>query len=271
MKTLYVSDLDGTLLRSDETTSELTNEIINELVDQGMLFSYATARSFHTSHKVTKGLNAKIPLIIYNGALILDNVTGELLLSNFFEDNEIQSLIKDLASHQIYPIVYSFINGVEKFSFIERLNTVGMHKFLETRKYDQRVRKVDHLDYLYDGQCFYVTCIDEKEKLDSIYEKYKDIYHCVYQEDMYFHDQWLEIMPKNASKSVAAKQLKDYYQCDRMIAFGDGINDTDLFEVADEAYAVENAVEELKTKATSVIGNHNDDAVAKWLKDNYKG
>lgn len=41
MKTLYVSDLDGTLLRSNETTSDYTNRTINELVDSGMLFSYA--------------------------------------------------------------------------------------------------------------------------------------------------------------------------------------------------------------------------------------
>jgi hypothetical protein len=45
MKTLYVSDLDGTLLNSQETTTQYTNQIINELVDNGMLFSYATARS----------------------------------------------------------------------------------------------------------------------------------------------------------------------------------------------------------------------------------
>lgn len=43
MKTLYVSDLDGTLLRSDETTSEYTNSVINNLTDRGMILSYATA------------------------------------------------------------------------------------------------------------------------------------------------------------------------------------------------------------------------------------
>ena len=49
MKTLYVSDLDGTLLRSDETLSTYTCDVINELVEKGMLFSYATARSYHTA------------------------------------------------------------------------------------------------------------------------------------------------------------------------------------------------------------------------------
>ena len=64
LKTLYVSDLDGTLLRSDQRISEYTNRVINELTAKGMLFSYATARSLITAKKVTKGLNAKIPLIL---------------------------------------------------------------------------------------------------------------------------------------------------------------------------------------------------------------
>jgi hypothetical protein len=45
MKTLYVSDLDGTLLNSQETTTQYTNQVINELVDNGLLFSYATTKS----------------------------------------------------------------------------------------------------------------------------------------------------------------------------------------------------------------------------------
>ena len=40
--------------------------------------------------------------------------------------------------------------------------------------------------------------------------------------------------------------------------------------MADEAYAVENAVPELKTLATGIIAGNNDDGVAKWLKEHYK-
>ena len=82
-RTLYVSDLDGTLLRSDERTSAYTNSVINRLTEQGMIFSYATARSYHTARKVTEGLNAKIPLIVFNGAFVIDNLTGTHLLEHF--------------------------------------------------------------------------------------------------------------------------------------------------------------------------------------------
>lgn len=39
-----------------------------------------------------------------------------------------------------------------------------------------------------------------------------------------------------------------------------------MFEISDECYAVENAVEELKEIADGIIGSNEDDGVAKWLK-----
>lgn len=267
MKTLYVSDLDGTLLHSTETTSAFTNQTINHLVDNGMYFSYATARSYQTSHKATKGLQAKIPLIVYNGTMIVDNIDGTFLIKNFF-DETVHTILKDLFSHEVYPIVYSFIDDVEKFSYIESNCSVGMKLFTDTRKGDKRKQLVMTEDELLQGEIFYITCIDEKEKLESFYHKYKDIYHCVFHLDIYTHVYWLEIMPKEASKANAVEQLKTLLGCDRLVVFGDGKNDIDMFQLADEAYAVENAVEELKKMATGVIESNNEDGVAKWLLSN---
>lgn len=193
MKTLYVSDLDGTLLRSNETTSEYTNNIINKLTDRGMIFSYATARSLITAKKVTSGLRAEIPLIVYNGAFIVDNLTSEVLAANYFDES------------------------------------VGLV-----------------LDDLFDSP----------EKLKPMYDKYKETFHCVYQKDIYTDEQWLEIMPLEASKANAIKQLQKLLGCDRVVAFGDGRNDIDMFELADESYAVQNADEQLKKYATSVISSN---------------
>lgn len=269
MKTLYVSDLDGTLLRSDETISEYTIQVINELVEKGMIFSYATARSFHTAHKVTQGFDAKIPLIVYNGTMIKDNLTKEIIVSNFF-DESIDHLITDLINHEIYPIVYSIMNNEEKFSYIEDKCSQGTIDFIHSRKNDIRSHPVEYIEDLYKGNKFYITCIDKKEKLEPIYKKYKNVFHCIYQKDFYSKEQWLEFLPNNASKSNAVQQLKEYLGCDKVVVFGDGKNDIDMFEQADECYAVENAVDELKCIATQIIGHHNDNAVAKWLKENYK-
>lgn len=268
MKTLYVSDLDGTLLRSDETTSEYTNNTINALTGQGMIFSYATARSLVTSKKVTKGLNAHIPVIVYNGAFVMDNLTGEIMIANYF-DETIRNVFRELFERHVYPIVYSYINGTEKFSFIEEKCTRGMRMFLDSRKGDIRTNAVKTTDELTQGRCFYITCIDQPKILEPIYEKYRGRYHCVYQEDIYTKEQWLEIMPKTASKSNAILQLKEFMKCDRVVAFGDGKNDIDMFDIADECYAVSNAVDELKERADAVIGNNNEDGVARWLESHF--
>ena len=44
-----------------------------------------------------------------------------------------------------------------------------------------------------------------------------------------------------------------------------------LFALADEAYAVENAVPELKAAATGVIGRNDADSVARWLQSHWQG
>lgn len=269
MKTLYVSDLDGTLLQSNETMSSYTNEIINQFVEQGMLFSYATARSLITAHKVTKNFNTQIPVIVYNGAAIIDNVSNEVILSNFFDDS-INNVLDTLIKNHIYPIVYSYINDIEKFSYIEEKCTDGMRKFIMSRQGDPRTNPVNHIEDLYQGNKFYISCIDDEEKLKPFYDMYKEQYHCIFQKDVYTHDQWLEFLPKQASKATAIQQLKSLLNCDRLVVFGDGKNDIDMFEIADECYAVENAVDELKTIATDIIESNNNDGVAKWLIKNYK-
>ena len=266
MKTLYVSDLDGTLLRSDETISEYTAQTINRLTNEGMLFSYATARSYHTAKKVTQGMEAKIPLIVYNGAFILDNVTGEVMCSNFFGE-EAKGILDDFIENDLYPIVYAYIDNTEKFSFIPDKCSKAQAEFLASRKGDARTNAVFQKEQLYAGNIFYFTCIDEKEKLEPLYERYKDTCHCVFQKDIYSGEQWLEIMPLAASKSNAIRQLKEYLNCDKVVVFGDAINDLDMFQMADECYAVANAAPELKAIATQVIGGNNEDGVVKWLEE----
>lgn len=264
MSTLYVSDLDGTLLRSDEKTSEYTNNVINSLTERGMFFSYATARSLITAKKATSGINAKIPLIVYNGAFVIDNLSDDILIENYFDDG-VNLVLEDLFANKVYPIVYAYIDGKEKFSFVPELCSRGTNKFLESRKGDIRTNAVEEINDLRSGKIFYITCIDEAEKLEPLYKKYKDSYHCVYQTDIYTKEQWLEIMPLNASKARAVKQLQSLLKCEKLVVFGDGKNDIDMFELADESYAVENAHEDLKRIATSIIASNDEDGVAKWL------
>ena len=269
MRILYVSDLDGTLLRSDAKTSAYTNQVINELTAKGMLFSYATARSHLTAAKVTAGLCAKIPIITYNGAVILQNDTYEIIARNTFSPEEKDELLSELLAHGISPIVYAFIEGKEKFSYLRQKCNRATLDFLLTRENDSRDNPVESETQLGCGDVFYFTCIDEYEKLEPLYLRFREKYHCIFQRDIYGGEQWLEIIPKHVSKANAILQLKELLGIDYVVAFGDGKNDMEMFEIADEAYAVENAAEELKALATGIIDSNDSDGVAKWLQNRF--
>ncbi len=268
MKTLYISDLDGTLLNGDATLSQFTTDTINGLIEKGLLFSYATARSFVTADKVTRGLDLKIPVILNNGAFIM-SPDGEFITKNLF-DSGVHSLLDDLLANNIHPMVFTYIGDDEKMTYLRDKVTVGMGRFLESRKGDERENPTADANRLHRGDIYCVVCMDEMEKLQPFYRKYKDSYHCTLEIDIYTKTPWLVINPRSTSKSNAIQQLKEMLGCDRVVVFGDGMNDVDMFLHAHRAYAMENATQELKEIATAVIESNINNGVAKWLVENYK-
>ena len=83
--------------------------------------------------------------------------------------------------------------------------------------------------------------------------------------DMYF----LEIISGDVTKASGALEVKNIIGADKIVAFGDNLNDIPLFEIADESYAVSNAEEALKAIATGVIGSNDEDAVAEFILNRY--
>ena len=264
-KTLYVSDLDGTLLTREQILSEFTVDTINSLVERGMMFSYATARSVYTAGVITRRLRGNIPVIVYNGTFILENGTGRHLLEHYFSPDDAALISNTLIKNGVHPIVYSFINGEEKFSYVPHSTTEA---FLNTRRGDGRDRPTD-VRHILDGDVFHFSCIDSPRHLFPAYEFLKDKFPCIYNRDIYSGEQWLEVHPKGVTKANAVLELKNLLGCDRVVCFGDGKNDISMFNIADECYAVGNADEELKEIATAVIDSNDADGVAKWLIQEY--
>lgn len=268
-RTLYITDLDGTLLNTESTLSTYTIGTINTLVDKGLIFTYATARSLYSALPVTKGLTTNLPVIIYNGCAIINAKTRELLYSCQFSKEEIVEVKEILKDN--YPFVYSYIDEKETVSYYQKYVNDGMQFYLDKRKDDPRFNPVDHQD-IYQGRVFYFTCIGKKEDLEKVYYKIKDKdkYHVVFHQEIYREEYWLEIMPKNATKANAILKLKEILKIDKIVSFGDAINDLPMFLISDECYAVENAVTELKNIATGIIQSNNQDGVAKWLENHGK-
>ncbi|MBQ2987649.1 MAG: HAD family hydrolase [Clostridia bacterium] len=262
---LYISDLDGTLLRKDQTISPFTAETLGRLTEKGLLFSYATARSYTTASKVTANLPFQIPVIVFNGSFIVDPRTENRLFSAIFTPAETKLILDTLLQYDIFPVVNAFIENRERFSYVSGKETRGILTFLDQRKNDVRRRPLSDAKGLYGGEVFHIACIDEEEKLRPLYERFKNEFPCVLYRDVYSGDTWLELHPKGATKASAILTLKKMLNCDAVVCFGDGKNDISMFRIANECYAVANAEPELKAIATAVIEDHEADGVAKWL------
>ncbi len=267
MQTLYVTDLDGTLLNSNDRISQYSIETINGLVAKGMQFTYATARSLVSASVVAKGLSTTIPVIAYNGALIIHPATGEVIFSLSFTEEEAGYLSGVLRENGANPLVYAYMDGVERVSYVAGRENEGIQRYLDMRKGDRRFRPLSDETCLYQGDIFYFTCIADREELAPMYEIFAGDgrFRCTLQQELYRPEYFLEIMPKKASKAEAIKRLREIWHCDRVVSFGDAINDIPMFEISDECYAVANAVPELKTHATGEIASNDEDGVAKWL------
>ena len=266
-QTLYLTDLDGTLLTPRQQLSPFTIQTINHLISKGMLFTYATARSHHSASSLTQALCLTAPIIVNNGAFILENGTWKRLHENYFTPEEAERILRFLNHQGVHPLVYTYLSQEQKFSYLPQMLSRGCRNFLLAHPKDPRKRPVSAAEML-DGAIYYFTCIDDKDKLLPCYHQLKEKFRCDFQLDQYDGEYWLEIMPKCATKASAALKLKEMLGCNRIIAFGDGVNDIPVFEIADACYAVENAHEQLKKMATAVIDSNQSDGVAKWLLKN---
>lgn len=269
MRTLYVSDLDGTLLNTNSRISQYSLDVINGLVEQGMLFTYATARSIVSASVVAEGLSAKIPVITYNGQRVVYPATGETLASVGFTREEMEDGGRILEQCGISPLVHSYIDGIEKASWDISRENGWMKNYLKEREADPRFRPLKDETGLYDGEIFYFTCTGSAEELMPAYEIFQEDerFTCTFSKELYRPEYLFEVMPKKATKAEAILTLKKLWDCDRIISFGDAMNDIPMFRISDESYAVSNAAPELKALATGIIGSNEEDGVARWLKE----
>ena len=82
--------------------------------------------------------------------------------------------MNEILRQGIYPIVYAYISGKEKFSYVVNKCNRATTEFLLTRKGDVRDTPVEFDSALEFGDVFYFTCIDAYEKLEPLYIQFKE-------------------------------------------------------------------------------------------------
>ena len=56
---------------------------------------------------------------------------------------------------------------------------------------------------------------------------------------------------------------------ERIVCFGDSDNDLSMFALADESYAPANAKQHIKERASQIIGHHDEDGIARFLRERF--
>ena len=275
-KTLFITDLDGTLLNKDAKISPVTAKIINKLIDNGLIFTYATARGFESATKVAHGINFKYPAVYNNGVFVQNSRTGDFIEKRILAQEKIGRIIEICETNNFYPAVFAFIDGRSRVSWIKGNENDGLKSYLADRKGDKRKRPVENHGELRDGDIYDITfhggSYEELEKilrvldLNSHFAHFiaKDTYKDLRGNAIYYSG----ITRFDATKDIGVLKVKELVGADKIVCFGDNMNDISMFNISDEKYAVANAVDEIKNLATAVIGSNDDDGVAKWLEEN---
>ena len=274
-KILYISDLDGTLLNKNAELTSYSKDVINQFVSSGGYFTVATARTLDTVLHILDGVRLSVPMVLNNGATIYDAAGGENVRAEIIKHSAAAGMFKTLAEYGITGFVFTFKDGDIRF-YYENLDDEHRKAFHDERsgKYGRVYEQIGSFSELADSDVMYFSTCDAHDRLVSVYEAlkadsnlrvefYRDVYH-----DSYWY---LEICSDTASKYNAVKHLKEAYGFDKIVSFGDNLNDLPMFRVSDMRIAVENARQEVKDAADVICDANYNDGVVKWLAENVLG
>lgn len=241
-------DIDGTILKPDHTYHPKTKEAIMQVQAKGIQVFLATGRPIHELGKLAEDLNIDA-FIGYNGSLaqyqnknIVDVPMNQDLITKYLE----------IAKKHGHDILFH----TSENNFVLDPESSRIKDF-------QKMFQLINIQSIYEGMTKYVlgaTLLDVKSDEVSLYEIDDDIHlspvNIVGAEECY------DVIRKTVNKGEAVKAILEHLGIDKedAIAFGDGMNDKEMFEMVGASFAMGNADPELlpfskyQTKTVSEAG-----------------
>ncbi|MDE6789256.1 MAG: Cof-type HAD-IIB family hydrolase [Ruminococcus sp.] len=259
-KVILFSDMDGTLLNSKKLISDTDRKAIEKFTSFGGKFTVATGRTIQTFARSQRLLNLKMPVIMYNGAMIYDYSAEKILYS--------QSLPK--VSREMTAKIMSFMSDCGG----EVLRTDGTYVF-SNNEYEQLHTNLCgiepeymEIDEIPEGDWLKVLFALAPERVSLLEDKIRRLEYYKYADFVRSADIFLEMLPKGISKGSA---LNEYRKLDGMadftfVAIGDFDNDIEMIANADIGVCPANAEESVKNISDIVLDSTNDNgAVAELI------
>ena len=265
MMTLYISDLDGTLLSGSAKIKPRTADMLNDMIENGMLFSCCTARSISSVAEIMKDVRLEAPFALMNGVFIYDPVKKEYIVKNVFGSEQVALIEKTVRELGESPMIDAFIGGESRNSHLA--GAKNLRFYTDERKNDKRMRPLGSYEGMFDGEVFYAVFIDplDKDALDRVFTEENGFRTACYR-DVYNEKRvWYEVFSASAGKANAVLEIKRLTGADETVCFGDNANDLPMFAVSDRKYAVANAIPELKAAADAVIGSNESFGVPEFI------
>ena len=275
MRTLYVTDLDGTFLNSSSRVSSVSAAIVSRLSRQGALITVATARTPATVEPLLEHTVTSLPAIVMTGATLWDRETKTYADSHFIDAATVAEIGRKAEKWGITPFVYTlphddimqvYHHGPlsphdEKF-VAERADLKFKHFNLDASREECFTRRRTILFF----------AMGSVESINALADDLRATVPCSVSNyvDIFKHDVGIiEIFAPGISKAAAVRKLADDCGAERVVVFGDNLNDLSMMAVADLSVAVGNAFPQVKEAADIVIGRNDEDAVARFMEEDF--
>jgi Cof subfamily protein (haloacid dehalogenase superfamily) len=255
---LIVSDMDGTLLNSEHEVSERFFEAFHKLKQQGIKVAVASGRQYYSLRERMEPVRDEMIYIAENGAIVMENDKEMHLVPMDME--LVRQIIREVRE---IGGKYLILCG-RKQAYIETEAPEFIEPFLN---HYEKYKVVDDLLKVEDDIILKVTICDlqgaEKNSLPRVEHFKKDL------QVKLSGKIWIDFNDKEAQKGNALKVLQEKLGISKeeTMAFGDYLNDLELFEHAAIGYAVENAHPDVKKAAAQATKSNDNFGVELILED----
>ncbi len=260
---LICSDIDGTLLNKDRELSEKTIQEIKRL--SHVPFILISSRMPQAMVHLQKQLNnTHLPIIAYNGGLIIDN--GAVLDTTEITANTGEAIAKFCETTTIHISLYHndewYVPEMDYWAKREQNNT----------KVDPTVKSITETlkTWRIEGKGAHkIMCMGDEKEIDTLVTF---IEQNLNDEVIPYRSKptYLEISHRKISKKTAIRTLLNLrypkVSFENILAFGDNYNDIEMLKAVGVGVAVKNAKEEVLAIADEITETNKEDGVAIFLK-----